>query len=267
MKTKCSIVSIYAVVFKLIAINKTTLGLIGHSRNIGHHSSILYASSPDVTASELKSSLSSLAHSTKRGFSANAAEKRSAQKICEELSKLNPTPEPASPFYEQTQDVENSNLTLCGKWTLLYTDAPDITSLEGQGGILPSAKLGRIGQECVPPFIKNVIEWQRPDWAKSLPFSGSDDSRIFQKVVCEATSNPDQPLKVDLKLVGLEVLGSDDSKSGGPAQILEKNPLELKGFLKAPFGSFRVLYLDEDMRIIKTVQNFLAVNIREEAWF
>ena len=68
------------------------------------------------------------------------------------------------------------------------------------------AKLGRIGQECSPPFIKNVIEWKRPDWASSLPFSGTKSSRVLQKVCCKGSSNPSKPAVVDLKLVGLEFL-------------------------------------------------------------
>ena len=52
--------------------------------------------------------------------------------------------------------------------------------------------------------------------------------------------------------------------------FFEENPVELRGVggFTAPFGKFRVLYLDEDMRIIRTGQNFLAVNIRnKEDWF
>ena len=35
------------------------------------------------------------------------------------------------------------------------------------------------------------------------------------------------------------------------------------------FGTFEILYLDEEMRIIRTGQNYLAVNtrIRDDEWF
>ncbi len=173
--------------------------------------------------------------------------------------------------------------TLAGKWTLIYTDAPDITSLEG--GPLSTAKLGRIGQECEPPMIKNVIEWSRPDWAASLPFSGGESSRVLQKVCCEGSSTPNNPKMVDLKLVGLELSGmnggTDSGERGedsnglsaffnGPAALLESNPVKLQGPLTAPFGKFDILYLDDDLRITKTYQGFFAVNIREEdgnEWF
>lgn len=87
----------------------------------------------------------------------------------------------------------------------------------------------------------------------------------------------------DLKVVGVDlsgVSGSDDEVSEKnktisspfrmPAEFLEKNPVELRGPLKAPFGKFEVLYLDDRMRIIKTYQGFVAVNIRQDEndeWF
>ena len=165
--------------------------------------------------------------------------------------------------------------TLAGKWTLIYTDAPDITSLDIEGPF-STAKLGRIGQECNPPTIKNVIEWTRPDWPSFLPFSGKESSRVLQKVCCEGTASKDNPLAVDLKLVGLEISGEDGAaddninpfRSNGPATLLEKNPVNLKGPLSAPFGKFEIIYLDDDMRITKTYQGFYAVNIRENTeWF
>lgn len=170
--------------------------------------------------------------------------------------------------------------TLSGKWTLIYTDAPDITSLDG--GPFKTAKLGRIGQECNPPSIQNVIEWTRPDWVSSLlPFVRDDESsRVLQKVCCEGSATQQNPKSVDLKLVGLEILGmqgtdsGDDNSSGfdyilgGPAALFESNPVKLQGPLTAPFGKFEILYLDDDMRITKTYQGFVAVNIREaDPWF
>ena len=125
-----------------------------------------------------------------------------------------------------------------------------------------------------------MIEWQRPDWASSLPFSGSDSSRVLQKVVCEGSATPDKPKMVDLKLLGFEVSGMDgsdeaadgngglDSLFNGPAYFFENNPVNLQGPLTAPFGKFDLLYLDDDMRITKTYQGYYSVNVREEnEWF
>ena len=165
---------------------------------------------------------------------------------------------------------------------MIYTDAPDITSLDSSGPFA-TAKLGRIGQECNPPSIKNVIEWQRPDWAANLPFSGSESSRVLQKVCCEGVAKSDKPTTVDLSIVGLEINGressSEDSSSSnglidsilnGPSAFFESNPIALSGPLTAPFGKFDILYLDGDMRITKTYQGYYAVNTRiskEDEWF
>jgi len=192
----------------------------------------------------------------------------------------------------------------------VYTDAPDITGLDAtiaatsaSGSALPripsllpqNAKLGRIGQECIPEesLIKNVIEWKRPDWVQGvLDKVGNDDrndgneSRVLQKVCCEATASPIQPTIVELKLSGFELVGNKDggdsySSNGilaslqeyavhGPAAWFERNPLNLSGPLKAPFGQFECLYLDRDLRIIRTGQGFFAVNVRQDEgreWF
>mmetsp|Transcript_3058 Transcript_3058/g.5619 ORF Transcript_3058/g.5619 Transcript_3058/m.5619 type:complete len:293 (+) Transcript_3058:108-986(+) len=231
----------------------------------------------DSEAIQLKDDLITLAAATRRGFSASRSDREKAKQIINNLAKYSPSDEPAAAYYKEG---ENSNTidrsTIAGKWTLIYTDAPDITSLEG--GPFSTAKLGRIGQECDPPMIKNVIEWQRPDWASSLPFSGGDSSRVLQKVCVVGTSTKENPKLVDLKLAGFELSGINDSDDNavegstsffnGPAGFLESNPVKLQGPLTAPFGKFEILYLDDGMRITKTFQGFFAVNIREEnVWF
>ena len=243
------------------------------------------SSAPSLTdlnskAIRLKDDLIAIAASTRRGFSASKNDREKVNKIVNELSMYSPSDQPAAAYYsEGSRDSTNVNngASLAGKWTLIYTDAPDITSLDG--GPLSTAKLGKIGQECSPPYIKNVIEWKKPDWAMSLPFTGSESSRILQKVCCEASSNPANPKEVDLKLVGLEISGSNDnnvSENGsdlsnkilnGPAGLLEGSPINLRGPLTAPFGKFEILYLDYEMRITRTFQGFTAVNIREDTWF
>mmetsp|Transcript_9849 Transcript_9849/g.13875 ORF Transcript_9849/g.13875 Transcript_9849/m.13875 type:complete len:336 (-) Transcript_9849:46-1053(-) len=261
-------------------------------------------------AIRLKEDLLALASATKRGFASSKEQRQKAKDIVYDLATYNPTKNPAAPYYRSKDSggmvyegtctsAGGSELpTLAGKWTLIYTDAPDITGLDG--GPLATAKLGRIGQECTPPYIKNVIEWRRPDWAASLPFSGSDDSRVLQKVCTEASAKPEKPFEVDLKIVGLDLMamnGSGDNggsssfmdssgddntalmdnlknlpenvqQNGIPVGLLQSNPIELRGPLTVPFGQFEILYLDDEMRIIKTGQNYLAVNVRdEEEWF
>lgn len=233
-----------------------------------------YDISPE--AKQAKQDMLDVSLASDRGFSASSSDRSKAKKIVDILAKNNPTEEPAAAYYPDNKN-DNSKATLSGKWTLIYTDAPDITSLSST---TPTAQLGKVGQECNPPMIKNVIEWKKPKWASALPFSGSDDSRILQKVCCEGIANPDKPTEVDLKIVGLDLLGKDDSDNepskssdiqlfNGPVSLLKQlGPLELRGFVKPPFGKFEILYLDEDMRIIRTYQGYLAVNIREEKeWF
>ena len=233
---------------------------------------------------QLKSDLVTLASSTRRGFAASKKDRDRAKTIINRLSQLSPTETPAAAYYTSSIDVKPTDdaaaPSLAGKWTLIYTDAPDITSLDAP---LSIQKLGRIGQECTPPLIKNVIEWKRPDWASALPLSGNGDSVILQKVVTEGSSTPSNKSTVNLKIVGLEVTGAKNDQSSiesnqgvtnaiynGPASFFEDNPIKLQGPLKGPFGKFDIMYLDEDMRITKTNQGYFAVNVRqdeENQWF
>ncbi|EED92207.1 predicted protein [Thalassiosira pseudonana CCMP1335] len=272
-------------------------------RRVGAPSSSLFSSSSANTDSpqkvaplnpkaiELKNDLISLAQATRRGFSASRADREKAWQIVDGLSTFNPTKEPASAYYNENTSSSSTNInsspppSLAGKWTLIYTDAPDINSLDTTGNPFATAQLGRIGQECNPPSIKNVIEWKRPDWLPlSLPFSGGEGSRVLQKVCCEGSATLDEPAVVELKLVGLELEGDDDTTNNsnnngddrnnkllnGPAGFLENFPVKLQGPLVAPFGKFEILYLDGTMRITRTHQGFTAVNVREDKeskWF
>lgn len=279
---------------------------------------------PEVV--RLKSELMQLSERTNRGFTASTDDRRTATQLVESLQRFRSVPEPARSYYDPStissvhigdddeEEVSGSSSSrrsrskssISGKWTLIYTDAPDITGLDTSRNPLSTAKLGRIGQECDPPYIKNVIEWLRPDWAKGLPFSGTDDTRILQKVVTKGSATPAKPDVVELKVAGfeLEAGGDDTAKNknnnnnyinddeeessssssskrqnvietiqsrGFPAGILSANPIDLKGPLNPPFGRFEILYLDHEIRAIRTSQNFLAVNRRiankEDEWF
>ena len=84
-------------------------------------------------ADALKDDLIALADKTRRGFSASKDERSMMKQIINELSSCSPTEEPAAAYYKGEEN-SGSNITittLSGKWTLIYTDAPDITSLEG----------------------------------------------------------------------------------------------------------------------------------------
>lgn len=253
---------------------------------------------PEVT--RLKTELMALATRTNRGFQATKEERDTIRDVIYELARFNPSKNPARGYYDSNtilhgnDDAENDSCTISGKWTLIYTDAPDITGLDTSRNPFATAKLGRIGQECYPPYIRNVIEWLRPDWASNVPFSGTESSRIFQKVVTSASASPSKPLMVDLKVAGLEFI-SDNSgitspsppslssnngiqdfvqrvqDQGLPSGLLSLRPIDWKSPLNPPFGQFEILYVDEDIRVIRTGQNYLAANQRirsiEEEWF
>ena len=279
----------------------TGFGIISSPTRTGQrHSSILSAEDtyidisivdeePDLTSSsatatvvdpkgaKIKQEFLELADRTNRGFQASNTDKKRARELIYDLARYNPSKEPASPYYsKEMAESSSSSATLAGKWTLVYTDAPDITGLDTSRNPLSTAKLGRIGQECKPPYIKNVIEYRRPDWAANLPFSGTEDSRVLQKIVTSGSATPDKPFLVELKAVGLELEAGeskDESDTGGdfrsliqkkglPAGLLMTNPVDLKGPLTAPFGRFEILYLDDEFRVIQTYQNYLAVNRR-----
>lgn len=235
----------------------------------------------NATTDKIKDELLVLAERLNRGFQASSRDREQVKELIFRLAPFNPTREPASSYYEGATPKDES-CTLSGKWTLVYTDAPDITSLDTSRNPFSTAQLGRIGQECSPPYIKNVIEWKRPEWARNLPLSGNENSRVLQKVVTSASASPEKPKIVNLKVAGLELdagssgVGSSTDvtsrieKDGLIAGLLSVNPINLKGPLNPPFGQFEVLYLDEELRIIKTYQNYLAVNrrIKEgEEWF
>jgi hypothetical protein len=226
----------------------------------------------------MKKELIKLGVKTKRGFQASNREKKRARELVFELAKFNPTEDAASPYYEHPNETNPPLYSVEGNWTLLFTDAPDITTLDRN--LL--AELGRIGQECRRPYIKNVIEWKRPQWAAALPFSGSEESRVIQKVITKAKSDKSRPMLVDLRLAGLEVttpgyetiknndIPNSIQQNGLIAGIIQASPLSWIGPVDAPFGEFEILYLDEGMRVTKTGQNHIAVNRRikpGEEWF
>jgi len=268
------------------------------------------AASATTELEKLKSNLLLLADHTDRGFRASKSDRNEANELIAQLSRYfdASTIEPARDYYSATDQKRNMRdefappkPSLCGKWTLVYTDAPDITGLDPSINnpfpVPTLATLGRIGQDnCEPPFIKNVIEWTRPEWIESLPLPSflvgkrksdreddDDDVRIMQYVVTEARASPEQPSKVQLKVAGLQVeaKGVEAGSVSGQSRLLQgvqnagwlpgllaNQPIDFKSPIKAPFGEFEVLYLDDDMRIVRTGQNFIAVNVRSGSdWF
>jgi hypothetical protein len=202
-------------------------------------------------------------------------------------------------YKDRSPEDSEASPSLQGKWTLIYTDAPDITGL---GQPSPFVELGRIGQDNTePPLIKNVIEWLSPSWTTNIPFlvgKSQDSARVIQKVVTTGSAVPESPSFVDLSVAGIQLATSKASSSESSfdaknstlreaieqeglivgllqRQQQEKNTdavdlLRLEKSQQPPFGSFEILYLDDDFRITKTSQNHFAVNVRiqpGDEWF
>ena len=196
-----------------------------------------------TTREALKEDILQLATATQRGFRASPAQRDEMNRLIYQLADRNPTPNPAYSFLLRKSN--STTTTLIGKWTLRYTNAPDILSLDHS---IPFATLGRIGQECAPPYITNVIEWKSTTSLTSQP-------SILQRVVTQAA--PVSSSRVQLLAAGVQ-LGSW---------------VRLQGPLRLPFGHFDLLYLDDTFRIVRTSQGYYAINTRnggdddEEEWF
>jgi len=247
-----------------------------HHHGINRQASLparVTASQSDENVDSLKQEFLRLAERTDRGFKASTKDQADAKRLMNRLGRWNPTTEPAASYYPKDKRDERSSqqegASLVGKWTLIYTDAPDITALTDN----PLADLGRIGQECSPPLIKNVIEWKRPAWAVSLPFSGAENSRVIQKVSIVGSASPERPTIVNLTAKGVEIDAS--GMDGSPlTTLIQANPLSnLQGPFALPFGQFQVLYLDHELRVVRTGQGYYAANARvslldrQQEWF
>jgi PAP_fibrillin len=258
-----------------------------------------------TTLEDVKRQLIDLGAATNCGFRARPVDRNRARDLIKDLSGFATVAEPARDYYNDKSEAStldsssNTDMlaapTLRGQWTLIYTDAPDITSL---GSTNPWAELGRIGQDCsAPPLIQNVIEWKRPSWATNLPGSGSDQSRVLQKVITRGSARPSHPTTVNLAVAGLALQSRRSSvnvsegneadttainrnglgrllesiqSEGLIAGLLQNQAVDLRGPWDPPLGSFEILYLDQDFRVTRTNQNYVAVNTRVQPgdeWF
>eukprot|EP00633_Aureoumbra_lagunensis_P007739 CAMPEP_0197321940 /NCGR_PEP_ID=MMETSP0891-20130614/67135_1 /TAXON_ID=44058 ORGANISM="Aureoumbra lagunensis, Strain CCMP1510" /NCGR_SAMPLE_ID=MMETSP0891 /ASSEMBLY_ACC=CAM_ASM_000534 /LENGTH=214 /DNA_ID=CAMNT_0042814059 /DNA_START=98 /DNA_END=742 /DNA_ORIENTATION=+ len=148
-------------------------------------------------------------------------------------------------------DDQVANNSIAGNWTLLWTDAPDILGLATSSGtpVSPIAPhLGRIGQEIDSDAktIANVIEYKPPSW---LPFK--EDS-IEQRVILGYEQQDDL---VDLTLQGIglrpiKLFGNSINRQLTTPKVT------------LPFGQFRILFNDGDLRVVQTQQGFFSVNER-----
>lgn len=137
----------------------------------------------------------------------------------------------------------NTSRSIEGEWTLAWTDAPDITGLRGG----PLGVVGRIGQEIDAESIVNVIEYEPMPWVPT--------SIAFQQRVILAYSKAGDEVTLDLKGIGGKLKDSPFSQIGN-------NPFDVVGWTTLPFGKFRVLFNDGDLRVVRTGQGYYSVNLR-----
>lgn len=151
---------------------------------------------------------------------------------------------------------------------------------------LPRAAPGRHAPPppLTAPRRRNVIEYLPPAWISRLPARlpsflfgranppSKSGSRVLQKVVTTGSSVQGSA-RVNLKISGAEFLGEGEDEAL-PALLrqLRDSPLLLSGPAKdlISFGSFEILYADETMRVTRTSNDHLAVNVRDDAgsaWF
>lgn len=174
-----------------------------------------------------------------RGFSATEQDKEAMRAKIDTLASLSPAADPAT--------------QLGGDWTLLYTDAPDILGIPSG----PFASLGRIGQEIDPAAstITNVIEYVPSPLAAGLAGFASEDE-LVQRVITEYEVA--SPTSVDLKISGF---GLQPRRVLG-VQLPDFARFQARGPLSLPFGKFEILYLDDEIRIVRTYQGWYSVNRR-----
>jgi retinol dehydrogenase-14 len=146
---------------------------------------------------------------------------------------------------------------LDGRWRLIFSDAPDITSL----GAGPLQEVDFIGQEYdeAKGSCENIIRYRPPDAFGSL----LSEDRLEQRVLLSYGKKPSAqyPRRVELKVKGVKVI--PERVFGGLVKDLPA--LGGPGLLAVPFGAFDVLYNDGHMRIVKTSTGQYSVNVKEDA--
>ena len=238
----------------------------------------------DDNNQQWKEELLNLCKRTKGGFEATVQDRNEMKRLINQQQQQKKDDSNIKIAIQEYYEEKDTSF-LRGKWDLLYTDAPDILSLQtsSSSSVLPflpsindmnplAPQLGRIGQDCTnPPFIENIIEWKKPTSTSNNNIFAVPSSlfpeRILQKVSCRGTYTNNKNNKLDNNQVNLSILGarfeipSSSSSSSSP-------PTPPTPLITLPFGSFQILYIDSEIRITKTSQNYYAINRRsKDPWF
>lgn len=199
---------------------------------------------------EIKQQLLSLCASYDRGFGASPRARKEVDELVEKLASRNPTPMNASRGVDG--EMTDGDAPLKGNWRMVWTTALDVLNL----GANPLLTTGAIYQVIVPPIATNIIDLIPR--AQALLPTAFPSTLVRAEVKTRASLRPSNSNRVGLnfeevKLVPIEVLGMD-AKMLPPIGISfpQINLEDLPGVdpSTAP-GFFDVIYLDDDMLIIK----------------
>jgi len=223
--------------------------------DVDFHSIEEYHSPPECN--ELKLKLLQLCASYDRGFGASPSAREQVDDIIEQLKVMNPTPVDAargieggySATYDDNDD--EGSIPLKGIWRMVWTTALDVLNLAAS----PIASPAAIYQVIEPPIATNIIDFI-PRAQSLLPTSFP--SSLLRAEVLTRTSKRPESNRVGLdfeavKLAPVEFLGMDVSSLPPFGINFPKiNLQDLPGVdpANAP-GFFDVVYLDDDMLIIK----------------
>ena len=131
-------------------------------------------------------------------------------------------------------------------YRLLYTDAPDLLGF--QGG--PLSELVSISQKVTSSTdMEIILEYKPSQGIANLVSNFMPDitqERLQQIVYMEYTKEPMN--KIDVKIKGTKLQGTRFGGNDGLPPLTSPTPIQL------PFGSFKVLFHDDDLCIQQTIQ-------------
>jgi hypothetical protein len=212
------------------------------------------------TVAALKADLVRACALCDRGFSARPAQRRKIDALVEQLAPLSTCAEPTAGLDGSV--MEGRPTPIVGLWELVYTDAPDVSSLV----VNPLTVVGSIYQDIrQPPEVLNVIELS----PRVLNAQRSLDTTFRVKVFARALAR--SPTRVGLafeKFGGTPVsfFGADVPPWLSPPTLsLPSLPFGLAEPLAEQLRDgafFDVEYLDGDLLIIRQNRGGYFVSVR-----
>uniref|UniRef100_A0A6S8UE30 Plastid lipid-associated protein/fibrillin conserved domain-containing protein n=1 Tax=Ditylum brightwellii TaxID=49249 RepID=A0A6S8UE30_9STRA len=195
---------------------------------------------------KLKRSLIALGASFDRGFGASPSSRKEADRIVDDLEKVNPTVDAA-----QGISGDGSPAPLEGIWRMVWTDAQDVLSLAAS----PLSTVGAIYQVIEPPIATNIIDLI-PRAQALLPPGFAPPTLVRAEVTTRASLRSNMPMRVGLtfesvKLKPVEIFGFSTMNTLPPLSFdLPRIPIPGGDSESSP-GYFDVAYLDDEMLVIR----------------